>query len=154
VGDAEIGPETLERAQQHPDARFIFAHCAVGAFELVVPQVEEFPNVYFDTSWWNPADAWALFRLVPPARILYASDIPFASPAEGLVLTGRIALQAGLTPEQIRGVMVNERTEDPDPLRSERAPGFDLVLAAAVAARTPSASSPSLDQIRELSAAA
>jgi uncharacterized protein len=234
VGDAQIGPETLERAGDHPNARFIFAHCAVGAFDLVVPRVKEFPNVYFDTSWWNPADLWALYRLVPPGRILYASDIPFASPAEGLVLTGRIALQAGLTPEQIRGVMggqlerlvaheepldlgpapdgveplapelerlyvtlltavepmlrgedpgqglelaraasdaprgphadvmecvaalleLNDRTEEPDPMRSQRAPGFDLVLAAAVAARTPRASSPSLDDIRALSASA
>jgi len=233
VGDAQIGPEALERAGAHPNARIIFAHCAVGAFDLVVPRVEEFPNVYFDTSWWNPADLWALFRLVPPGRILYASDIPFASPAEGLVLTGRIALQAGLTPEQMRGVMggqlerlvaheepldlgpvpdgveplapelerlyvtlltavepmlrgedpgqglelaraasdaprgphadvmecvaalleLNDRTQEPDPLRSQRAPGFDLVLAAAVAARTPRASSPSLDDIRALSAA-
>src|SRR3954451_19510463 len=234
VGDAQIGPETLERAGDHPNARFIFAHCAVGAFDLVVPRADEFPNVYFDTSWWNPADLWALFRLVPPGRTLYASDIPSASPAEGLVLTGRIALQAGLTPEQMRGVMggqlerlvaheepldlgpapdgveplapelerlyvtlltafepmlrgedpgqglelaraasdaprgphadviecvaalleLNDRTEEPDPLRSERAPGFDLVLAAAVAARTPRASSPSLEDIRALSAAA
>src|SRR5829696_7055544 len=221
VGDAEIGPETLERAEQHPDARFIFAHCAVGAFNLVVPHVDEHPNVYFDTSWWSPADVWALFRLVPPGRILYASDIPFASPAEGLVLTGRIALQAGLSPEQMRGVMggqlerlvahedpldlgdvpedgeplaaelerlyvtlltavepmlrgedpgqglelartasrspsgphadviecvaalldLNDDADEPDPLRSERTPGFDLVLAAAVAARSPRASS-------------
>jgi predicted TIM-barrel fold metal-dependent hydrolase len=234
VGDAEIGPQTLERAGEHPDARIIFAHCAVGAFNLVVPHVEEFPNVFFDTSWWNPADIWALFRLVPPGRILYASDIPFASPAEALVLTGRIALQAGLSPQQMRSVMggqlerlvahqdplevgrapehveplapelerlyvtlltavepmlrgddpgqgldlaraasdaprgphadviecvaalleLNDRTEEADPLRSERAPGFDLVLAAAVAARTPGASSPSLDEIRALSASA
>src|SRR5215212_7522581 len=212
VGDAEIGPETLERADQHPDARFIFAHCAVGAFNLVVPHVEEHPNIYFDTSWWNPADVWALFRLVPPGRILYASDIPFASPAEALVLAGRIALQAGLSPEQMRGVMggqlerlvaheqplelgpapdevdplapelerlyvtlltavepmlrgenpgqglelaasaarieteehaevlecvgalleLNEHQQEPDPLRAQRKPGFDLVLAAAV----------------------
>jgi uncharacterized protein len=49
---------------------------------------------------------------------------------------------------------LNDRVQAPDPLRSERTPGFDLVLAAAVAARTPSASSPSLDEIRTLSATA
>jgi hypothetical protein len=49
---------------------------------------------------------------------------------------------------------LNDRTQEPDPLRSQRAPGFDLVLAAAVAARTPRASSPSLEDIRALSAAA
>jgi hypothetical protein len=49
---------------------------------------------------------------------------------------------------------LNEQTQEADPLRSERAPGFDLVLAAAVAARSPRASSPSLDEIRALSASA
>src|SRR3954447_6148604 len=227
AGDEDVAPQTLDRARQHPGARFILAHCAIGGFEHVVPHVEELPNLFFDTSWWNPADLWALYRMVPPSRILYASDIPFASPAEGIILTGRMAIQAGLSPEQIRGVMggqlarlvaheepldlgsvaedveplapelerlyvtlltavepmlrgsdpgqgldlaataaqiqdgphgdvlecvaalleLNERQEEPDPLRAQRAPGFDLVLAAAVAARTPRATSPTLDEI-------
>jgi uncharacterized protein len=234
AGDPAVGVQALERAERNPGARLILAHCGIGAFEHVVPRVAEFDNVYFDTSWWNPADIWALFRMVPPARILYASDIPFASPAEGLLLTGRIGLQAGLTAEQLQGVMggqlerliaraepldlgavpgdveplapelerlyvtlltavepmlrgtdpgqglelakaacqaptgphadviecigalleLNDRQIEPDPLRSLRTPGFDLVLIAAVAARTPCASSPSLEEIRELAEAA
>jgi uncharacterized protein len=233
AGDAEVGGHALERAERHPGARLILAHCGVGAFEQVVPRIGDFENLYFDTSWWNPADVWALFRMVPPSRIVYASDIPFASPAEGMVLTGRIAIQAGLSPEQVRGIMggqlerlvaheeplelgtvpeevaplapelermyvtlltavepmlrgadpgqglelaraasqmrggahpeimecvdalleLNDRQLEPDPLRAQRAPGFDLVLTAAVAARTPLASSPSLDEIRRLAEA-
>ena len=217
VGDTAIGAETLMRARAHPDARFILAHAAIGAFEQVLPYVEELPNVFFDTSWWNPSDLWALFRLVPPSRILYASDIPFASPAEAIILTGRIGLEAGLSEEQMRSVFGGQAArliahEDPldvgevagdaapltpnfervyvslclaaermlsggdpgqgldlakaaaqapdveheellglvgeliakaeeretaDPLRASRTPGFDLVLAAAVVARTP-----------------
>jgi uncharacterized protein len=232
VGDPEAGPRALDRAREHPDARLILAHCAVGTFEHVVPHAVDVANLYFDTSWWNPADVWALFRMVPPGRILYGSDIPLASPAEGFLLTGRIAIQAGVSPEPVRGVMggqltrlvghgdplelaptpgdvdplppelerlyvtlltavermlrgadpgpgldlpraacqatngphadviecvsalleLNDHQQEPDPLRALRAPGFDLVLAAAVAARTPSASSPSLDEIRELAA--
>jgi uncharacterized protein len=234
AGDPEVGIHALERAERHPGARLILAHAAIGAFEHVVPRAHEFDNLYFDTSWWNPADVWALFRMVPPGRILYASDVPFGSPAEGMVLTGRLAIQAGLSAEQIRGVMggqlerliaheepldlgsapkeieplapelerlyvtlltsvepmlrgtdpgqglelaraacqkpngphaeviecvgalldLNERQKEPDPLRALRAPGFDLVLCAAVAARTPEASSPSLDHIRERALAA
>jgi uncharacterized protein len=228
VGDEAVAPQALERAREHPGARLILAHCAIGGFEQVVPHAAELPNLFFDTSWWNPADLFALYRMVPPSRILYASDIPFASPAEAIILTGRVAIQAGLDPEQIRGVMggqlarlvaheepldlgsvpddvdalapelervyvtlltavepmlrgadpgqglelaaaaasapagphaevlecvaalleLNEQQEEPDPLRAQRAPGFDLVLAAAVAARTPRATSPSLDEIR------
>jgi uncharacterized protein len=234
VGAPEIGPQTLERAEQFRGARFIFAHCAIGAFEHVVPHADDHPNIYFDTSWWNPADVWAVFRMVAPGKILYASDIPFASPAFAIMLTARLAIQAGLSAEQIRGVMgvqlerlvaceepldlgpvpssdeplapelerlyvtlisaaepmlrgedpgqglelakaacqapngshakviecvnalldLNDRQEAPDPLRASRTPGFDLIQAAAVAARTPLATSPSLDAIRELAKAA
>jgi predicted TIM-barrel fold metal-dependent hydrolase len=233
VGNPAVGAETVERARAHPGARLILAHCAIGAFEQIIHDVEDVPNLFFDTSWWNPADVWALFRMVPPGRILYASDIPFSSPAASLVLTGRLAIEAGLSPEQLRGVMggqlerlvghadplelgpvpdevaplapelerlyvtlltavepmlrgedpgqglelaqvaaqapygpheeviecvaalleLNELQEQPDPLRASRTPGFDLVLTAAVAARTPRATSPSLQEIRELAEA-
>jgi predicted TIM-barrel fold metal-dependent hydrolase len=233
VGKPEVGPETVERARAHPGARLILAHCAIGAFEQIIHDVDDVPNVFFDTSWWNPADVWALLRMVSPSRILYASDIPFSSPASALVLTGRLAIEAGLSHEQIRGVMggqlerlvahadplelgpvsdevaplapelerlyvtlltavepmlrgedpgqglelaqvaaqapsglhaeviecvaalleLNERQEQPDPLRASRTPGFDLVLTAAVAARTPRATSPSPEEIRQLAEA-
>jgi hypothetical protein len=48
---------------------------------------------------------------------------------------------------------LNERQEEPDPLRASRTPGFDLVQTAAVAARTPRATSPSPQEIRELAEA-
>jgi hypothetical protein len=229
VGNPAVGLETVERARAHPGARLILAHCAIGAFEQIIHDVDEVPNLFFDTSWWNPADVWALFRMVPPGRILYASDIPFSSPAASLVLTGRLAIEAGLSPEQVRGVMggqlerlvahadplelgavpddveplapelerlyvtlltavepmlrgedpgqglelaqvaaqapygphadviecvaalleLNDRQQEPDPLRASRTPGFDLVQTAAVAARTPRATSPSVEDIRE-----
>src|SRR3954469_1502977 len=93
VGDPEVGPDSIARAQHNPNARLIMAHCGVGAFDRVLPYVEDLPNLFFDTSWWNPGDLWGLFRLVPPSRVLYASDVPFASPAAGVVLTGRMAIQ-------------------------------------------------------------
>ena len=230
VGDPSLGPEALERARQHPGARLILAHCAIGSFEQVIHEVENVPNVFFDTAWWNPADIWALFRMVPPSRILYASDIPFASPAGTMVTTGRLAIEAGLSPAQVRSVMggqlerlvahqdpldvgpapeearalapelerlyvtlltsvepmlrgidpgqglelartaarspvgphaevidcirslleLNERKTERDRRRASRSPGFDLVQMAAVAARTPSATSPSSARIEQL----
>lgn len=90
VGDPSIGPEALERARRSPGARIILAHCAVGSFEQVIHQIEDLPNLFFDTAWWNPADIWALFRMVPPSRILYASDVPFTSPACAMISTGRL----------------------------------------------------------------
>jgi predicted TIM-barrel fold metal-dependent hydrolase len=217
-GDPDSGPMALQRARRNPEARLILAHCAVGCFEQVAGAAGDLPNVFFDTAWWNPSDVWALFHRVRPSRILYASDIPFSSPAESIVITARIAREAGLSDEQLACVMGGQldrllRREDPlevgglvaraavpdpglerlyvtlctavepmlrgepagqgadlaraacaepegphaeliasigrlldlaskansaDPLRSSRTPGFDLVLAAAVLARTPS----------------
>jgi uncharacterized protein len=222
VGAPAVGPHTVRRAAEHPGARFILAHCAIGAFERVLPHAGDLPNLFFDTSWWNPGDIWGLLRLVNPGQILYASDIPFASPAQATVVTGRLALQAGLSPEQCRSIMggqlarlvahedpvdvgpvpqeapslppelerlyvtlcttvepmlrgadpghglelarvcaqtpngphadviraidalltLAEQEDTPDPLRPVRTPGFDLVLAAAVIARTPAARLP------------
>jgi uncharacterized protein len=76
-----------------------------------------------------------------------------ADPGQGLELA---ATAAQIKTEEHADVLecvsalleLNERQEEPDPLRSQRAPGFDLVLAAAVAARTPRATSPSVDEIR------
>ncbi|MCW2958736.1 MAG: hypothetical protein JWP18_1539 [Solirubrobacterales bacterium] len=231
AGDAEVGPQALQRAEEQPGARLILAHCATGAFDQVVPRARVLPNVFFDTSWWNPADVWALLRLVRPGQVLWGSDIPFSAPATTLVMTGRLAVQAGLDGEQIRSIMggqlqrladhaeplvvadapadveplapelerlyvtlcsavepmlrgdppgqgfelartaaaapdgphaeviasvgalldLAEQREDADPLRPLRTPGFDLVLAAAVVARTPAAALPAPDRIGELS---
>jgi predicted TIM-barrel fold metal-dependent hydrolase len=218
-GSEGICTQALERARAHPGARLILAHCGVGGFGSLWEKAVDFDNVFFDTSWWNVTDVIGLFECVPPGRILYASDIPFASPAQAAYLTLRCAAAAGLDPEQLAGVMggqlrrliareepldlgpapgpaerlspLHERTyvtlmgalepmlrgedagqgmelarttaladedqaldeiceaiialldlaqecEEPDPGRMRRRPGFDVVHAAAILARTPS----------------
>jgi hypothetical protein len=62
----------------HPRARFVLAHCGARVFDRIWPRINDYPNVLFDTSWWNPATIAALLRLVPPSRILFGSDIPLA----------------------------------------------------------------------------
>ena len=46
-------------------------------------------------------DFMALFSLVPPGRILIASDAPYGSPAGGFLYAMRCALQVGPDPAQI-----------------------------------------------------
>ena len=62
------------------------------------------PNLFFDTSWWSPADVQALIALVPPGQILMASDAPYGSPTWAAVMTTRNALQLGLDPDQARAI--------------------------------------------------
>ena len=62
------------------------------------------PNLLFDTAWWMPADMAALFSLVPPGQILFASDSPYGATFISPAFQLRVALQAGLSPEQIRSI--------------------------------------------------
>jgi predicted TIM-barrel fold metal-dependent hydrolase len=105
VGTSEVGLQSRQRAEADPDVRIILAHCAIGCFSEVVPHLHEVPNLFVDTSWWNVSDLVATFELVPPSQIVHGSDVPFNSPTQGAVMTGRTALQAGLGPEQVRGVL-------------------------------------------------
>jgi predicted TIM-barrel fold metal-dependent hydrolase len=224
AGDPGVIEQALARARSHSNARLILAHCAVGSFAAAVAGVKSLPNVFIDTAWWNPADVLALIATVPAERILFASDVPFAGPVLCQILTGRIALQTGLSESRVRLLMGSQLTrlvehreplpakvaqgpgaplapelerlyvtlcavvepmlrgeppgqglelargacddpsephadimrsvgrllelasvaEDRDPLRPLRTPGFDLVLAAAVVARTPDVVVPDL----------
>ncbi len=77
------------------------------------------PNLCFDSWWWTAAPLVALFRLVAPGRVLAASDLPYSTPVSNLMATGRCALQAGLTPEQIAAVLGGQATrivDGADPL--------------------------------------
>jgi predicted TIM-barrel fold metal-dependent hydrolase len=93
------------RSADFPDARIILAHCGAGVFDAIWPRIDDYPNLLFDTSWWNPSTIAALLRLIPPRHILFASDVPFASVAQQVVQTMRVALQVGLDADQVRGIM-------------------------------------------------
>src|SRR5205085_11134678 len=82
----------------------ILAHCALPDLSWLWREVPSAPNLFFDTSWWNHAHLMALFRTVPPGRILLASDLPYASPVSGALATLRCAWQAGLNREQVQSV--------------------------------------------------
>jgi predicted TIM-barrel fold metal-dependent hydrolase len=103
-GIPALGEHALALADEFPGAKVILAHAAISDLGWIWTRLPEFPNVLVDTSWWNPADLAALFALVPPGQILFASDAPYGPPAVVAVMALRFALQAGLTPEQVRSV--------------------------------------------------
>jgi hypothetical protein len=100
----EVGGPALRICHRYPGARLILAHCALTDIGWIWKHVRSTPNLFFDTSWWTPAHLMALFRLVPPGRILLGSDLPYATPLSGALATVRCAWQAGLTEDQIRSV--------------------------------------------------
>lgn len=103
-GIPALGRHTVELATRHPNARFILAHAAISDIAWLWKLMPEHPNLFIDTSWWNPSDLLTLFRLVPPGQVLWASDSPYGTPIQGAILTLRAALQCGLAPEQVEAV--------------------------------------------------
>ncbi|MHB1836395.1 MAG: amidohydrolase family protein, partial [Solirubrobacteraceae bacterium] len=102
-----------------PGARLILAHAAVCDLSWIWRVAADHPNLMFDTSWWIPSDMLALFSLVPPGQILFASDAPYGNPLASATIQLRYALQAGLSAEQIRSIASEQslRIAAGEPLR-------------------------------------
>jgi hypothetical protein len=97
-----IGEIALDICRRFPRCRVILAHDALTDLSWIFDEVDDHPNLFFDTSWWGPVHTMALFALVPPGRVLSASDVPYCSPLSGLITTLRCGIQAGLSEEQLR----------------------------------------------------
>jgi predicted TIM-barrel fold metal-dependent hydrolase len=104
-GIPALGRHALEATGSHPGMRLILAHAGISDLAWIWREAPSHPNLFFDTSWWSPADVQALIALVPPGQILMASDAPYGSPVWAAVMTGRHALQAGLDADQTRAML-------------------------------------------------
>jgi predicted TIM-barrel fold metal-dependent hydrolase len=103
-GIPALGRTALEATGKHPGMRLILAHAGISDLAWIWREAPDHPNLFFDTSWWSPADVQALLALIPPAQILMASDAPYGSPVWASVMTTRHARQVGLDAEQTRAV--------------------------------------------------
>ena len=105
LGVGSFGPTVTALAERHRGCPIVLAHAAISDLSWLWEEVPAHPNLFFDTSWWNPADLITLFSLVPPGQVLYGSDAPYGRPVLSVTLCTRTALQAGLNQEQIRSVL-------------------------------------------------
>ena len=125
-GIPALGRHAVEACGRHPGMRLILAHAGISDLAWIWRVAPDHPNLFFDTSWWSPADVQALFALVPPGQILMASDAPYGSPIWATVMAARNALQAGLDAEQTRAVVGGQALKlvsAEDPLDLGPAPG-------------------------------
>ncbi len=135
-GIPALGRHSVELAERHPNARVILAHAAVSDLAWLWREIPEHPNLFIDTSWWNPGDMITLFSLVAPGQILWASDSPYGQPLSSAVMHLRYAVEAGLGADAIRsiaGAQIERILDGHEPLTP---PG-------------PSADSPRLDPLLE-----
>jgi predicted TIM-barrel fold metal-dependent hydrolase len=104
-GIPALGENTVKLSAEFPDARFILAHAAISDLAWLWHVLPDHPNVFIDTAWWNPADLIALFSLVAPSQIVWASDSPYGMPIVSAFTHARCALQAGVGDEALRSIM-------------------------------------------------
>jgi predicted TIM-barrel fold metal-dependent hydrolase len=104
-GIPALGRDTVHLAAEFPDARLILAHAGISDLAWLWHVLPDHPNVFIDTAWWNPADLIALFSLVAPSQIVWASDSPYGLPVTAAFTHARCMLQAGLGPEAMRSIM-------------------------------------------------
>jgi uncharacterized protein len=127
-GIPALGRHSVDATGRHPGMRLILAHAGISDLAWIWRETPDHPNLYFDTSWWSPADVQALFALVAPGQILMASDAPYGSPTWATVMSIRNALQVGLDAEQTRGVIGGQAlrlVNGEEPLDLGPAPGVE-----------------------------
>lgn len=125
-GIPALGRDTVRLSGEYPDARLILAHSAISDLAWLWRELPAHPNLFIDTSWWHPSDLLALFSLVAPGQILWASDSPYSDPAYATILALRCALQAGLDDRQLAAVMggqLGRLVDGRDPTDCGRPPG-------------------------------
>ncbi|MDO8210901.1 amidohydrolase family protein [Conexibacter sp. CPCC 206217] len=104
-GIPSLGAHAVQVATRYPGVRLILAHAGISDLAWIGRQAQELPNLYFDTSWWAPADLLTLFATVPAGQILFASDAPYGrTPITALEII-RIARQSGIDDERIKMVL-------------------------------------------------
>ena len=120
---------------EFPDARLILAHAAISDLAWLWRVLPDHPNLLIDTAWWDAADMMALFTLVPPGNILWASDSPYGLPLTSAVLHLRLAAQAGLDAAALRSIaggQIERLLDGGDPIDAGPPPGasrpFDPLL--------------------------
>jgi predicted TIM-barrel fold metal-dependent hydrolase len=92
-------------ALRHPGATLILAHGAICDQGILTTRLAEHPGVLYDISCFFPLDVIELFARVPAERIVFASDPPYGMPATTLYLALRVARQAGLDEQAVKGVL-------------------------------------------------
>jgi uncharacterized protein len=114
----------------YPQAQLIIAHAGIADLSGLAGNFAGHPGVFFDTSVWSAIDLLGFFHLVPPEQILYASDYPYGSQPNSLLISLRTARVAGLSEAQVADMLAgnaNRIANGEPPLAPSRPQGVDVL---------------------------
>jgi len=100
-----IADHLLRLVDAYPDAQLIIAHAGIADLSGLAAHFAGKAGVFFDTSVWSAIDLLGFFHLVPPEQVLYASDYPYGSQPNSLLIALRTARASGLNEEQVAGML-------------------------------------------------
>ena len=126
-GIPHLGEAVVDLARRYPGARLILAHAGISDLGWIADEAAALPNLFFDTAWWNVADQLQLYTTIPPGRILYASDMPYAPGLLAAFVFLRVARAVGHGPEVMRSIAGGQLARivaGEDPLDLGPAPGL------------------------------
>jgi uncharacterized protein len=129
-GIPHLGEAVVDYARRYPGARLILAHAGISDLSWIARDATELPNLFFDTAWWLVADHLQLYATIPPARILYASDMPYGPGLSTAFIFQRVARAVGLGPDAMReiaGGQLARLMAGEDPADLGPAPGAEAV---------------------------
>jgi uncharacterized protein len=124
--------------EAYPEAQLILAHAGIADLAALMEHFAGKAGVFFDTSAWSPIDLLDFYRQVSPEQVLYASDYPYGQQPSSLLIALRTARVAGLTDDQIRGLLAgnaNRIADGEPPLEPTAAKGSDTFTQPMVLAR-------------------
>ncbi|MGB3681541.1 MAG: amidohydrolase family protein [Rubrobacteraceae bacterium] len=104
-GMGRIVEPLLPTIEKHPELRLILGHSAMIEVLEAARVFADHPNVLFETSVVQLKDLYVLFSTLDASRISYGSDIPYGDLPSTLHATLAAADAAGLTDEELAGVL-------------------------------------------------
>ena len=83
-GAGAVSTEVADLARELPDLQLILGHSTFIGMPQAVKVLTVYPNVYFETSVVDAYDLFEVLDTIGPSRVLYGSDLPYASSANSL----------------------------------------------------------------------
>jgi hypothetical protein len=95
-GMGPISDEVASLAKAMPELVLILGHSTFIDMPRAVAVLAPYPNIYFETSVMPAYDLFTVLDTIDPARVLYGSDLPYASSYNSLQELAVMANVAGV----------------------------------------------------------